>query len=248
MPRYAREKSENGIYHVMLRGINRQIIFYDDEDCEKYLQCLMDCRTISGFELYAYCLMGNHIHLLMKEVKEPLELIFKRIGARYVSWYNWKYMRSGHLFQDRYKSEPIKDEGRFIAVIRYIYQNPVKAKICERPEEYRWSSCRDLRLDNSLVDTDRLNEIVKIEQLWKSINEATDESFIDLEPVTRLTDREAIELMKELSGVENMNQFLSLQPEKQDKFIEMLHKSGCSIRQLARVTGITKARIERMLS
>lgn len=248
MPRYAREKSESGIYHVMLRGINRQIIFEDDEDCEKYLHCLRDCKAVSGFVLYAYCLMGNHIHLLIKEVKEPLELIFKRIGARYVFWYNWKYKRSGHLFQDRYRSEPIKDDSQFIAVLRYIYQNPVKAKICERPEDYRWSSYRYLGLSNPLIDNSEINEIVNTEQLRKFICETTDETFIDLKPETRWTDREAVELMKELSGMENMNQFLKIPSEKQGGYVNALYKKGCSIRQLVRITGLTKARIEKMLS
>lgn len=246
MPREARLKSESGIYHIMLRGINRQVIFEDEEDCEKYLQCLKECKAASGFVLYAYCLMGNHIHLLMKEVKEPLGLIFKRIGSRYVFWYNWKYKRSGHLFQDRFKSEPINDDRQFIAVLRYIYQNPVKAKICERPEEYRWSSCRFLGSSDSLIDT--LNEIITIEQLQMLINEPMDESFIDILPETRLTDEEAIELLKELSGIGDASKFLTLQLDKQERLIITMHEKGCSIRQLARITGITKAKIERMLS
>ena len=127
MPRAARKKSETGVYHVMLRGIDRQVIFLDDEDCEKYLQCITDCQQISGFKLHAYCLMGNHLHLLIQEGKEPLEQIFKRIGVRHVYWFNWKYKRSGHLFQDRFKSEPVQDDAYFLTVLRYIYQNPVKA-------------------------------------------------------------------------------------------------------------------------
>jgi len=86
----------------MQRGINQQQIFEDEEDYVKYLEVLETCKTVAGFELYGYCLMGNHIHLLLKTQKEDLGLIFKRIGARYVFWYNWKYRRSGHLFQDRY--------------------------------------------------------------------------------------------------------------------------------------------------
>lgn len=99
MPRRARMKSESGIYHIMLRGINRQQIFEDEEDFQKYLDVLKDCKAVSEFKLFAYCLMGNHIHLLIKPENEPLDLIFKRIGSRFVYWYNWKYHRSGHLFK-----------------------------------------------------------------------------------------------------------------------------------------------------
>ena len=69
MPRTARKQSESGVFHAMLRGIDRQIIFQDDEDCEKFLQCLTDFQMVCGFTLYAYCLMGNHVHLLLREGK-----------------------------------------------------------------------------------------------------------------------------------------------------------------------------------
>jgi len=100
MPRAPREKSSTGVYHVMLRGINRQIIFEDDEDYQKYLDTLKTYQEKSGYIIYAYCLMSNHIHLLMKEVAEDLAIVFRRLGPSYVYWYNWKYGRRGHLFQD----------------------------------------------------------------------------------------------------------------------------------------------------
>ena len=127
MPRKARIESKSGIYHIMLRGINRQQIFEDDEDFEKFLWVLKDVKQLSRFKLYGYCLMGNHIHLLLKPENEPLELIFRRIGSKYVYWYNLKYQRTGHLFQDRFKSEPVESISSFFVVLRYIHQNPQKA-------------------------------------------------------------------------------------------------------------------------
>ena len=84
MPRQARKKSERGIYHIMLREINKQTIFEDDEDNFKFLEVLKDWKAVSGYEIYAYCLMGNHVHLLIKTDKEELNQIFRRIGSRYV--------------------------------------------------------------------------------------------------------------------------------------------------------------------
>ena len=84
MPRHAREKCESNIYHVMLRGAGQQQIFEDTEDSERFLEILAECKQISEFALYAYCLMGNHVHLLIKEQQEPLEQIVKRIATRYV--------------------------------------------------------------------------------------------------------------------------------------------------------------------
>ena len=80
MPRQARKKSENGIYHIMFRGINKQQIFQENEDYRKFLNVVKECKEISGFKLFAYCLMGNHAHLLLKEGNENLDLIVKRIG------------------------------------------------------------------------------------------------------------------------------------------------------------------------
>jgi Transposase and inactivated derivatives len=247
MPRGARKKSESGVYHVMLRGINRQTIFLDDEDSEKYLQCVEECKAISGFQLYAYCLMGNHIHLLLKEEKEPLELIFKRIGARYVFWYNWKYKRSGHLFQDRFKSETVEDDVYFLTVLRYIYQNPVKAKICMNPKDYIWSSYGRAGFENSLADHSEILEMMTAEQLREYIETPNDDIALDLAPDFRLTDKEAWELFKEKCKIRELGEFQILSLEEQEASIIVLHKEGCSIRQLARILGINKARIEKIL-
>lgn len=105
MPRQARERSRSGIYHIMLRGINRQNIFEEDEDRQRFIETLKYYKAISGYRLYGYCLMNNHIHLLMGENGESMSLGIKRISSSYVYWYNQKYNRCGHLFQERFKSD-----------------------------------------------------------------------------------------------------------------------------------------------
>ena len=95
MPRRARRKSESGIYHIMLRGINRQVIFEDEEDNLKFLETLKNYKAVSGYKLFAYCLMSNHIHLLLRVEKEDLDLIIKRIAGSYVYWYNWETQGDG---------------------------------------------------------------------------------------------------------------------------------------------------------
>ena len=152
MPRAARRKSESNIYHVILRSINKQQLFEDDEDRDKLLSVLRECKELSGFELYAYCLMSNHIHFLLKTGKEELETVFRRIGARFVYWYNTKYGRVGHLFQDRYKSEAVEDDAYFLTALRYIHQNPVKAGLCVSPEEYQYSSYPHF-FEDKLIDS-----------------------------------------------------------------------------------------------
>ena len=103
--------------------------------------------------------MSNHIHLIVKEENEPIDQIIKRIAGSYVYWYNWKYYRKGHLFQDRFKSEPIEDEEYLLTAIRYIHQNAVKAGIVERIDEYKYSSYNEyVRDESELIDKDLIYE------------------------------------------------------------------------------------------
>ena len=127
MPREARTKSRTNIYHVMLRGINQQVIFEEDDDRRFFLHTVKKAKEASGFKLYAFCLMTNHVHLLLEEGAEPLEIVFKRIGSGYVKWFNQKYQRVGHLFQDRFRTENVETEKQFMTVLRYILQTPMKA-------------------------------------------------------------------------------------------------------------------------
>lgn len=245
MPRTVRKKSETGIYHVMLRGINQQTIFYDNEDCERYLQCLSDCKAISKTIIFSYCLMENHLHLLLKEGEESLDIFFKRIGARFVYWYNWKYKRSGHLFQDRYKSEVINDERYFLAVLRYIFQNPVQADICSLPEEYRWSSYYNFG-KNELIDEKELLNYITKEELDEYVHQGTEERYLDISEKRRLADAEANKLMQTLGAV-SATELRAYSADKQTEIIKQMNQQKCSIRQIARLTGITKSVIERML-
>jgi REP element-mobilizing transposase RayT len=96
--------------------------------------------------------MSNHIHLLIKEGKEDLGIVFRRIGSKFVYWYNWKYKRSGHLFQDRYKSEVVENDKYFLTVLRYIHQNPVKAGIVGSMIKYPWSSYNEYFGKNGICD------------------------------------------------------------------------------------------------
>lgn len=243
MPRKAREKSESEIYHVMIRGINQQQIFEDDEDKEKFIQVLRECKAISEFKLFAYCLMSNHIHLLIKVGKEDLGKIFKRIGGRYVYWYNIKYQRNGHLFQDRFKSEPVKDDKYFLTVIRYIHQNPIKAKICNNIEDYNYSSygryVKDMNLD--LVDIDYVYQVVSKDEFLKFNNENSIDKCLDIEEETkiRLTDEQAKKVIERYTKCKSVSEFQRLEIADRDKYIKILKEKGISIRQLSRLTGIS---------
>lgn len=241
MPRQARKKSESGIYHIMLRGINRQQIFEDAEDCFKFLEILKEYKTVSEYNIYAYCLMGNHIHLLLKEGAESLEQIFKRVCGKFVYWYNAKYQRSGHLFQDRFKSEPVDTQEYLQTVIRYIHQNPLKAKMCKHISDYAYSSYAEYLGGNNLVDTAYILDIWPLDE-FIALNDAIVETCcldITENAAIHLTDEHARTLMQKISKCESAAQFQSLDTSTRDKYLKKLREKGVSIRQLSRLTGIS---------
>jgi putative transposase len=112
MPRSGRRLSASKTYHVMIRGNERKAIFLDDEDRAYFVSMLAMKNLERRFAVYAYCLMDNHVHLIINEGEEGISRIMKRLQVSYVHYFNQKYGRSGHLFQDRFKSEAIEDDQR----------------------------------------------------------------------------------------------------------------------------------------
>lgn len=247
MPRAARVQSKTGIYHIILRGINRQTIFEDNEDAVKFLQTLKDYEHKSGYEIYAYCLMGNHIHILIKEGPEGLGIAMRRIGASYVYWYNWKYERIGHLFQGRYKSEVIENENYLLTVLRYIHQNPLKAGMVKTVEEYKWSSYNEyLNSKNKIINSEFILDIFnedrnKAIELFKEFHKIeNNDNCLDIDETKRLKDSEAIIIVKELCNVEYCTDIQKFNINKRDKHLKILKETGLSTRQIARLTGISR--------
>ena len=240
MPRRERKKSSTGIYHITQRGINKQRIFEEPEDFEKYLSCLAEVKKISGFKLYAYCLMDNHVHLLIKEGLEPLAQVFKRLGVRYVFWYNKKYQRSGHLYQDRFRSVPIETDEYFITVLAYIYQNPVKAGICANPEDYNWSSLKRPELINNKA----LNKIIPAKALADITKNVQN---INLEPEIGkgrgISDNRVLSFLSESEGITGADELKTVNREIQAKVLKELKNMGASVRQLARISGLNRERV-----
>lgn len=140
MPRMGRILSASGIYHVMFRGNERKNVFQDEQDKVRFIDTLIAKKNEVKFNLYAYCVMDNHVHLLIKEGAEPLATTMKRIGTSYAVYYNFKHDRVGHVFQSRFKSENIESDSHLLEVLRYIHNNPVKANIVKNASKYIWSS------------------------------------------------------------------------------------------------------------
>lgn len=151
MPRRPRIHYPGALYHVVARGVEKRLIFLDSADYEHYTATQGRAIAKLGASLIAYCLMPNHVHLAIKVGAVPLSRIMHRILACHALTFNEKYRRVGHLFQGRHSAFLITHERYLQNLIRYIHQNPVRAKLTERAKDWRWSSCSaDLREEDSL--------------------------------------------------------------------------------------------------
>jgi len=127
-------------YHITARGNRRDSIFLDRQDYQRYLNLVKACWDLDSFNIHAYCLMPNHIHLLLETTDKPPGTIIKSIHTRYAMYFNKRYELTGHVFQGRFHSRLIMTNDYFLTVSKYIHQNPVEANIVEKPEHYLWSS------------------------------------------------------------------------------------------------------------
>ncbi len=250
MARSGRIKSSTGIYHIMVRGINKQNIFLGEVDYLKYISLLEGYKNKIGFELYAYCLMDNHLHLLIKEGNEDISNTMKRIGVGYVSWFNWQYNRSGHLFQGRFKSEPVENEKYLLTVLRYIHYNPIRAGLVKDIRDYKWSSYREYIGQNKIINTEFILEIFsknrgKSIQIFQDFHKKEDGgTCIRFEEKKKtLSDKEVRDLVLKNYKINLIN--LGKEKEEiQDEIILYLRrKEGVSLRQLSRLSGMTVYRI-----
>lgn len=250
MPRIARKKSCSNIYHVMVRGINRQNIFEDDDDRLCFMKILSHCKDISGFRLYAFVLMSNHIHLLIEPAGEPLNTVFARIETRYAMWYNRKYNRTGYLFQNRFRSEAVETDQYFMTVLRYILQNPMKAGIESRLGTYRWSSYLAYEKGNgSITDTQYALDLFGSQKtLMEFLGLDNDDTVMDdVDFDRRLQDNQIREIMYRISQCESAAAYQALDPHLRKEYAAKMFQSGVSLSQIARFTGMPKTTVYRVV-
>jgi len=141
MPTSKRQVYDNAIYHIIQRGNNCQRIFNRDEDRKKFVSLIKEYKSKYFFELYNYCLMENHIHLLIKVFKkEDLAKLTQGIFQSFRFYFRKEYQYEGYLYQGRYKSKIIEKDEYLLECARYIETNPLRAKVIKRLKDYRWSS------------------------------------------------------------------------------------------------------------
>ena len=156
MARSRRVFIKNACYHIIARGIRKEKIFLDDRDYERYLIILRKYKVNFGCHIYCYCLMPNHIHIVLESPKglKAMSGFMHNLNQTYAMFYNYKYGKVGHLWQNRYKSCVVLKDKYLLNLTSYIEYNPVRAKIVDEPEKYKWSTyrARILGENNYIVD------------------------------------------------------------------------------------------------
>ncbi len=259
MPRRPRKLSQSNIYHVMMRGNERKNIFENDDDKAKFIDIIVEKNKKDNYSLYAYCIMDNHVHLVIENKKEELSRIMKSINTTYAVYYNRNYKRIGHVFQDRFKSEEIKDERHLLAVIRYVHNNPIKANIIKDINEYKWSSYKDyIKNIRKCIDIDFVLNIFAnsreagLKRFMEYSNHITKEEFMDENDIilTKMSDEQANRFINTclLSyGFEIMDLSSKKKVELREQIIrELKMNKELSLRQIANALGVSKSMVDRV--
>ena len=224
MPRLPRNYLKTCIFHVMTQGINKKYIFNKPEDIKKYIKIMYELLKEENIKIIAYCIMNNHAHILI-ETKNTQELsnYMLRLNCKYARYYNKKYNRIGYVFRERYKSEGIYSENQLYNCIKYIYDNPVKAGMCSKPEEYAYSNYKPIK--NSInenytfIDTEEDKKIDCKEIIGQILNE------YNIKPEELNKDKECL---KKLVKILNIEYKMSLR-----KIAEQLNVNREIVRKIA---------------
>lgn len=253
MPRGARIRSKTGIYHVILRGVNKEYIFKGEGDKKKFIDILKQYKEISGYKVYGYCLMDNHIHLLIQEGEEDISTIMKRIGVSYVGWYNNKYERIGPLYQDRYKSEAVEKNPYLLTVLRYIHQNPVKAKMVDRVGDFKWSSYKEYFQEKSFIDKKFILEIFStkkeeaLSRFSTFMNQRNEDECLEIVEKVKVSQEKAKEIVCTYFQKDTIEEIQRMPKDIRDKVIkDIKEKENITTRQLASIVGISQSVISRI--
>ena len=244
MPRRARQFGEFGYLHIITRGVGKQILFEDDQDYYFYLKILKHYSIETGVSVIAYCLMENHVHLLVYDLNSKISSLMKKLGVSYSQYYNTKYERNGHLFQDRYRSEIVEDERYLLTVFRYILKNPEKAGICPAGN-YKWSSY-SLYESGSFVRTDIIRSLIGGLEDYKSFISSNEDDQCMEANVSIHGDNWARKIIKDKLNVESGTVLQSFDKKRRDDAIGILKRNGLSVRQIERLTGINRGIISRV--
>lgn len=274
MPRTSRRVAESGYYHVMLRGNGKQVIFEDDRDRRAFLDCLARVLEESGLALIAWCLMSNHVHLLLSDAAGRLSGAMHALATRYAGYFNARTGRVGSVFAGRFKSMPVESDAQLVAAVRYIHQNPEKAGICPAAE-YPWSSYHEyvrggeghegsavekgvragsVAMDAqpglaptlpALADVSVVLDLVGGVEGFLEMSASERPNDYCFRPGARISDTDVLEVARAAVFPEDPRRLREASGAGRNRSLLALRNAGLTTRQIERVTGIGHYAVEK---
>jgi len=240
-----------GHYHIVNRGVDRRVVYKDDEDFNYFLGLLCSASLIYKVRVHSYVLMSNHYHLLIETSEENLSKYMKHINAYYAMYFNKKYKRSGHLWQGRFKSWYVTDEAYLYALVAYIEYNPVKAKMVHKLGEYKYSSY--LAFSEEVDAIACLNESFvfkmyeNVKERLEFIEYAHDERILDeIKKASSLVTSSIKEKKIDIKKIEKALQ-KAKNIEERNTIIYEANQLGLSQDKLAVMAGVSQTQINRII-
>ena len=248
-----RRRAESGCYHVTLRGNGKQIIFEDDGDRRRFLTYLARLPE-HDVAIIAWCLMSNHVHLVLEDAGDALSGEMQRLASSYAHYFNKRYGRSGHVFETRFKSQAIEDDAYLLAAVRYVHLNPAVAGM-GAPDTYPWSSYRSyIGLENAGAVPVSVSAVLGLLDGVAGFREfhaqripGGDLRFDDPDDVS-LDDVIAIaRAVAEPFGCASASDAKALPKAERDRCIRALRQHGLSVKDISRLTGVSEPTVYRIL-
>lgn len=243
-----RIESESKTYHVVTKGMGGQLTFEDDDDRQFFLRRMEEYGEEERISFYAWCLMTNHVHLVVESEIHNLSQFMMRLESSYVQIFNRKHARKGALFQKGFWSEPILSDEHLLAAVRYVHQNPLKPGLATTCAAYRWSSYREYIGSQKFTDTGYLLDILGSLRNFREFHHEQDGTagFLDVDMKgLRRTSAEALLIAQGALGEEAVSGIAALERQERDEQLRVLKSLGLSIRQIAMITGIGRNIIAR---
>ncbi len=244
MPRRARRSSESGYYHVMLRGNGRQVIFEDDLDRREFLRELSETMAQSGVSIVAWCLMSNHVHLLLADEQGSLSTAVHHLATRYARHFNGRTGHVGSVFDGRFKSVPVESDAQLLAAVRYIHENPVRAGACAGLD-YPWSSYREYVGVPEVVDVGLVLDLVGGREAFVRLSAEGRPSGYCFRTGARVPEEDAPQVARAAIYPLDVSELRTVEGPQRNRALLAMREAGLSVRQMERLTGIGRYAVEK---
>ena len=245
MPRTSRIRSESGFYHAIFRGNGKQLLFESDKDRAYFLGLLKEKVLGQGISLIAWCLMSNHIHLLLDDPQNNLSHAMHALTTAYARHFNDATGHVGAVFQGRFTSVPIKDNEQLLQVVRYIHDNPEKAGIAPS-REYRWSSYGEYLSGAHLISDELVLGLIGGREHFEEFSRSDRYSGYYVRSGKRVSDDDVLLAARSVLDDVTPTEVKGLEKACRDDALRALRQAGLTCKQIERLTGIGASIISRV--